>query len=262
MPVPPSPPAPPPGLMASAGDLIKDALLEIQAIAVGETPTAVEANDGLRVLNRMLDAWQAQRLAIFATQRQLLPLQIGVQTYQFGIGSPSGTGWNGPRPSRIDYCGIVYPSGAYPIELPMTMATESDWLQIPVKNIQSSLPQWVWDDQAFPFRNLNFWPIPNLSGLQVAIYNWVALQQFSDLTTQYGWPPAYLRAIIKNLALDLAPQYPGNPSQLLLAQAQQAMAILKSANQQPVLANTDPLLQNRRGTYNYYTDNANARGGF
>ena len=250
--------------MASSLDLIRDALLEIQAIAVGETPTAAEANDGLRVLNRMLDAWQAQRLAIFATARQLLPLTIGQQAYELGIGS-STVGWGIPRPSRIDYFGVLYPSGSYPIELPMIAYTESDWLQIPLKNTASSLPQGVWDDQGFPFRNLNFWPIPNLSGLQVALYNWVALQQFSDLRTQYGWPPAYLRAIVKNLAMDLLTQYPGSPVQLqvLAAQAAAALGLVKSSNVQPVLVNTDPMLQvGRRGVYNFYTDGANNRGGF
>lgn len=262
MPAPPAPPAAPAGLSASAGDLIRDALLEIQAIAVGELPTNAESQDGLRTLNRMLDAWQAQRLNVFATQRLLLPLQIGVQTYQLGSSSTTA-GWSIARPARIDYGGVVVTTEQpQPLEVALTAYTESDWLQIPVKAIESALPQGYWDDQGFPFRNISFWPIPNVSGLQFACYSWVALQQFSDLLTPYGWPPGYMEAIVKNLALRLAPQYPGNASQLLLVQAQQALAVLKSSNQQPVLANTDPALVPARGGYNWITDNANLRGGY
>jgi len=258
--VPPAPPPQPaPGLAMSANDIIASSLRLINAIAVGETPTAQEQSDALMVLNEMLDVWQAERLMIYAQQRQVFGLTIGQQAYQMGTGAPD---FNISRPASIDYYGIIINSGtSQPLELPLWVYTESDWQEIPVKSIQSSMPQGVWDDDGFPWRTLTFWPVPNASGVQVAIYNGVLLSQFTDATTKLQFPPAYLKCIRYNLAVDLAGEFPGQLTQAIVSQAASAKAIIKTQNLKPLPMRCDPMLVSPRGAYyNWKTDNANFRG--
>src|ERR1039458_5752289 len=110
----------------------------IGVIASGETPSAPEANDALMVFNQMLDAWNAERLAIFTTASNDFPLVIGQQAYTLG-----DTGnFNIQRPARISGMScILLNNPTNPLEFPITMYTVADWQEkLPVKDVNSSFP--------------------------------------------------------------------------------------------------------------------------
>ena len=192
----------------TALDIITSAMKKFQGVASGEDPTADEAQDGLDNLNDMMDAWQIERLMIYTVQRQVFNLTVLQQSYTCGPGGD----FNIPRPSRIDRMGIISLNNpSQPLELPLEYLTEAQWSMIPVKQILSSLPQRVWDDQGFPLRTLSFWCIPNVP-VAVAIYTWGVLGTFADLSTDYIFPPGYADALKFNLAFrwcgDFGPNMP------------------------------------------------------
>lgn len=257
----PVPPAAPPGLYVTSMSIIQGAMRLIGVLASGENPSAAEGSDALIILNQMIDVWQADRLKLYAEIRQVFPLTSGQQTYTMGI-DPSGNttaNFSVARPARIDKLSVLQiNSTPQPIELPLDYITYQQWADIPVKNVQSALPQQVWDDQQFPFRNLNFWPIPNTS-VDVAIYSWSAISQFADLgSTQYAFPPAYLLAIRYSLAEFLAPEYgaSGNPQMAMVVQkAQELREVIEVMNAPTIDLRVDPALMNEdQGLYNYYSD--------
>lgn len=244
----------PPGLTYSALDIIKAALRLIQVIDPLETPDSATAQDGLFALNQMVDSWNAQRLAIFTTARQLFNLNAGQQTYL--MGQSGTTDFNVPRPAKIEYMSVINLNNpVQPLELPLDYITEGQWREIPVKNIASALPQQVWDDQGFPNRTLNYWPVPNVP-LQTAIYTWTALTQFQDLTTLYTFPPAYAKALRYNLAIDLAAEFTsGNINPLVEQQAIASFAVVQSMNAPLLDLKTDPALwTTEHSLYNWITD--------
>src|SRR5205823_1907815 len=157
----------------TANDLIAFSLRLINVLASGEVPSGAEAADALVILNQMLESWSADRLEIFSVNRSaLFSLVAGQQTYLMGTGAAD---FNTPRPVVISRMGIIsQPSSSQPLELPLNYMTDDEWAMIPVKNVQSALPLNVWDDQNFPYRGLNFWPIPNVA-VSVVFYAWAAL---------------------------------------------------------------------------------------
>jgi hypothetical protein len=113
------------------------------------------------------------------------------------------------------------------------------------------LPTYVWDDQGFPFRGLNFWPIPNVND-QVTIYPWTALTEPSTLTTLIAQPPGYQQALRYNLAALLAAEFPPVPPQVLqmvVGIAAQSKAVVKAMNQPLVDLRVDPALTLVGGKY-------------
>lgn len=232
----------------------------IGATASGESISAAEASDGLTTLNSMLDQWNAERLMVFTSSRQVFSLVGGQQVYTMGTGGD----FNVPRPVKIDRMGIISLSNpAQPLELPIDYLTDAQWAGVPVKNIASTLPYEVWDDGGFPLRSLTFWVIPTVA-CQTAIYAWTALTEFTSLTTNLTFPPGYEKAIVYNLAVDLAPEYgdgSGLPA-LVEATAKEAKGIVKALNIPIVDLQCDVALVNPRGAaYNYKTDMpAGARG--
>ena len=236
----------------NGGDLIASSLRLIGVLASGETPTGAESSDALLIAQQMIDAWQAERMMIFTITISEFPLVPGQQTYTLGAGG----NFNIPRPARIERMSIVNLNNpAQPLELPLEMLNEQGWQElIPVKLIQSSLPQRVYDDQAFPLRNLNFWCIPNVA-VNTRIYYWTAISTFPDLTTDVTFPPAYLKAIRYNLAVDLAPEFGRSVPPEVAAQAVQTKAIVKNLNAPTLLSFADPAVVNPRGrVYNWLTD--------
>jgi hypothetical protein len=137
----------------------------------------------------------------------------------------------------------------------MDYLTKDQWAQIPVKNISSALPLKVWDDQGFPYRTLQVYPIPNVQ-VQLAIYAWQALTQFANLFTNLTFPPAYLKALRYNLAIELAPEFGVDqipPS--VIAMAASSKEKLYEMNLPLMDLRCDPMLVNpRNALYNWLSD--------
>lgn len=243
-----------PGLLVYASDIIKAALRSIGAYDPNEQPTAAEMQQSLFTANQMLDSWNAQRLMIYAINRVVLnPLTLK-QTYSVGPGGD----FNIARPPKIARVSVInIPSSTQPYEMPIPMLNEQEWQAIPVKNTVGALPINVWDDNQFPLRNLNFWPIPNVA-INFAIYPWQQLSLFADLNVSlYAFPPAYLRAIKFSLALELAPEFPGDDSKIALVSklAEQAVRVIKGFNKPSMQGSCDPAIVNLGAElYNWLTD--------
>jgi hypothetical protein len=221
-------------------------------LASSETFQPGEAGDALDVANGMLDAWSAQRLMIFTIARQVFTLNSGQQTYQMGTGAPD---FNVARPSKIENFGIItLANPSEPLELPLYSATKDEWAGIPVKNIPGALPTLVYDDSQFPYRNINLWPVPNVTTLQLAIYAWQSLASLA-LATNYTLPPGYYEALIYGIALRLATEWPGELTPQLEAAAAQSMKIVKTQNSVMYDLKCDPaLVSPAGGVYNWLSD--------
>lgn len=240
-------------------DLINSALRLVGALASGELPSAAESQDCLLIGQQMIDSWQAERLMVWSIQINTFPLVPLTQTYTLG----SGGTLNMPRPARIERIGIINLNNpAQPLELPLEYLTDAQWAAIPVKNIQSTLPQKVYDDQAFPLRNLNFWCVPTVA-VNVTIYSWNPLSTFPDFTTDVEFPPGYVEALRYNLAVRLLAEFPGNPvsAPMVMQLATESKARIKSLNIPLLDSYCDRMLVNSGpGFYNWLTDQPAGRG--
>ena len=227
MPVTPGTVTATPGTSTSAIEIIKKALRMIKVLAPGEEPTGAEGADALIDLNQMIDGWNAEQLMIYTTNIQEFPFTPGKQVYTLG---PAGD-WDTARPARLwGVSVVILANPSAPLEIPIDMLRDDEWQEkYPIKNIASTFPLSVYDDGAFPQRNLSFWPSP-VDQNDVRLYGWGALSQFADLTTVYSFPPAYLEAIKYNLALRLSDEWGGDLGQTIVAGAVASLARIKTMN--------------------------------
>jgi hypothetical protein len=234
--------------MATAFDVITSALRLTGVLADGETPSIDNANTGLSVFNDMLDAWNAERQAIFTTRSDDFPFVLNKQAYTLG----SGGDFSIPRPARIDgMSAILLTNPANPVEVPMVMWTTEEWQNVPVKQVNGSFPLGCYDDGGFPLRTLNFWPIPTDQSNKVRIYSWQALAA-QALTAAVSFPPGYAEAFRYNLAARLGAEFNAPPSSVVIALAQQGLARIKTMNAPELLLRSD-LAPDPTG-YNYRAD--------
>ena len=230
--------------------IIKSAMRKVNALATGEEPSAEESADALEILNDMVDTWNAERLSIFTIDRNEYSLVVGQQVYTYGAGGD----FSAARPARIERAGILSLNNpVQPLELPLEILDYDGWAGIPVKNLGSALPSKLYDDGAFPLRNLSFWPFPNASIVKVAFYVWEALTSF-DLGTDHTFPPGYARAIRYGLALDLAPEFGVPVPAAVAALAISSKAVISSMNLPAPVMRCDPAVVGTRGVYDWRTD--------
>lgn len=236
--------------MANAFDIITSALRLVGVLASDEEPSIGDANQGLSVLNDMIDSWNAQRLAIFTTESNDFPFVLGQQSYTLGTGG----NFNIPRPARIEaMSAILLNNPANPIEVPITMVSTEFWqTQIPVKVVDSSFPLICYDGGEFPLRVLNFWPIPTTEPNSVRIYSWQALTAPPKLDSVVAFPPGYAEAFRYNLAVRMGAEFAAPASSVVVTLALQSLATVKTMNA-PDLELRSDLAPNPAG-WNYKAD--------
>lgn len=229
----------------NALDLISSSFRLINVFASGEPIPAADASDALSALNQMIDSWQTERMLIFTLTINEYPLVPGQQVYTLG---PGGN-FNATRPARIERMSIVnLANPSQPLELPIEMLSDEDWQTVPVKVITSTLPLYVYDDGAYPLRNLSFYPVPQVL-VNTRIYVWSAVNSFPDLNTDVEFPPGYFKALRYNLALDLAGEWSATVPPTVLAQALESKAKIKILNAPKVQSGIDAALVDPEGGY-------------
>jgi len=251
--VPPGTPTAP-GLYQSGNDFIKQALRMNNILASGTEPDANDLSDSMIVLNQMMDAWNAENLMIYTTRIDDFPLVVGQQTYTLG----SGGNFNIQRPASIERTSIMLLNNpSFPLEVTIPRYTTQDWQEnVPLKLVPSTFPLLVYDDGAFPYRNLNFWPIPQVIN-NFRLYSWNPLSTFADSATKYAFPPGYAEAIAFSLAARIAVNF-GKPIDPAIAiGAEQALLRIKSVNVPDDVLRCDDAVSSKQGaigSHNYRTE--------
>lgn len=242
-----------PGTRVTALDLIKSSLrlLNVLDAEIGESPSASMSQDALSTLNQMIDAWNAEHLMIYTELENTFTLVPSQQTYTMGAGGD----FNIARPSSLDMAFIIQLGNpSQPLETEIPIYTDRQWANIPVKNIFSTLPLGVYDDKAFPLRNLSFFPIPSVT-VQCKFWTWASLSMAQSLTTVMYFPPGYQEAFRFNLAPRLAPEYKVATPIEVAAYAVESKARVKSANMAPIDMQSDSaVLSNPAGFYDWRSD--------
>lgn len=211
-------------------DLIKSSLRLINAIAVGETPSASETQDSLMVLNDMLESWSTQNLAVFASQTQTFTFVPGQATYTIG---PAGD-FNGNRPIQVEDGYTSYQG----IDYPLVAIDDDCYNQIPLKTQQNIIPCYVRYEPTFPLGSLTFWPIPQ-EATTVTLTSNLEFTVLPNSATVISYPPGYSRAIRYCLAVDLAGEFGLPLPQIVADVARSAKSTIMRVNKRSPIAMFD-----------------------
>ena len=221
----------------TATQFIYIALRQIGQLRQGQAASVSQNNDGLTLLNNMLEEWSTERTNIFTIGTAAYSLTTTQNVYPIG---PTATApFAVPRPIKIERAGIlvVNPNGSGTVRFPLQLLSEHEWDAIAVKISSSPIAEKLYSDNAFPNANLYLLPIPTWgSGTapKIELSTWAALTQFPDLTTDEEFPPGYAEAIQFNLCLKLVGTYPEALSsaqlQDLAANATASKAAIRALN--------------------------------
>lgn len=214
--------------MTTVRDLIYGSLKDLGAIGVEETPSAAEAEDGLVVLNQLIQTWQTERLVVYAQRQQEFTYPVtGQESYTLG---PSGD-LVGQRPVRIE---AALNRDANGNDYWFYVAKDySDYAQIITKNVSAQLQAILYYDPTLvdgENGTLYLWPTPSDSSYHLVLWDWYTVAEFASLDDVIQLPPGYERALRTNLAVELSPRYGRNLMPALTAMAVSSKAQIKRTN--------------------------------
>ena len=250
-------------------DIINQAFLNLEAIAVGESITSAEQTDAFLRLNQLIASLSTEGATVYTETLKTFSSSAGVDHYTLGAGgtwdstvraqkvvawkATSGLFVSGGAPvdfAAFDTAAHAAAQGfiqaaqqAYALEAetaakiitamaPFFQTPTFTWPTIALSN--AAVPMVLGADTAWPLANVRIFPAP-ASAASVELTYWVPLTAFTAVSDAVSLPPGFEQMLHSNLAVVLYPQYPragGIPPELAaLAQNSKAAIIQQNSGQ-------------------------------
>lgn len=241
--------------MATALDVITDALQMLGVYDPNETLTDADAQTGLSVLNDMLDSWSNESLTTFAWLTNSFPLVANQQSYTVG---PGGN-FNTTRPLQIlTGPGTCFIRDTNSNDYPVDVVAQDVWNLIGLKDNTSDIPDTLFYDPQFPLGIINMFPVPIIT-YTLFFSSQLQLADLPLITTPISLPPGYKLALGTNLAVALKPYFAdGNLDPIIIERAAKSLGNIKRTNMREIVAVYDSEIVSRTSpTYNIYRDRSN-----
>jgi hypothetical protein len=202
--------------MTTARQIITRAMQRNGILTKQEQPSADEASDALDTLNELLSSWTNEGALVHSLTSESFTLSGGVGTYTIGTGLTLNT----VSPLLIKEAHIRIDS----IDYPLTIIGDDDYNRIPLKTVTGITSSLNYNN-GFPSGNIRLFPVP------AGAYTLYLLSEkpLTDLTldTVLSLPAGWKRAVIANLAMEIAPDYGIPVTQELLMIAKDSLASIR-----------------------------------
>lgn len=205
--------------MTTARDIVKAAHRKINILGQGSTLTAEEANDGLEAMNDMIASWSTQKALIFTETKETFNL-TGALSYTIG----SGQDFDTTIPRSILSAYATYAGYDHPVQV----IDANEFASISDKDL-SGVPTQLYFDSNYPTATIYLYPI-NYGGTTLTLISLKPLTEFASLDTVYSMPPEYKRALIHNLAVEIAPEFEREASTTVKRIAKQSLDWVRQQN--------------------------------
>lgn len=180
-------------MQIAAVDLVADILREIRVLNAIDVANAADTAYVLRKVNRLIDLWNAKRLAIYAVETVTFNLTIGLSPHTIG---PTGTVVVSSRPVSIEPSGLSWQQNG--INTPITYRDMTWWAEQRLPDLTLSFPTDMAYNPAWPNGELYFWPVPS-AATEVNLQVRLVLAEVTETTT-LDLPPGYTEALILTAA--------------------------------------------------------------
>jgi hypothetical protein len=240
----------------TVGDLIRSSLRKIGVLAAGEPLPAHEGDDALEVFVQMVDAWTNETLLIPVVSVVTHQLTNNVSEYTIGI-------YPEPKPVPLPTNHIETARPEKILSAFIRDQHETDYIleQIDVntfsrisRKTNGSRPSLFYVREGWPLNEIIFASVPYADEtLHLEVIQPLSeVLPAASLTEVINLPPGYERALIYNLAMELAPEWGKEISAVVATNAVEGKKWLKRNNYRPLVSGMDRAVATQRkgiGTY-------------
>lgn len=225
--------------MTTARTIIKRAMQDNGVLTKGENPSADEANDALDALNALIDSWSNFSANIYSRALETFSL-TSAASYLIGAGQT----WNTTRPVQI----VDAYTTIGTIDYPLSIINQEQYDSISFK-ANAGIPQYLVYNNAYPYGTVTLYPTP-AGPTSITLLSEKPITTFATLDTSASLPQGWERALVKNLAMELTPQYGQRVTPELAQAAKESLGAIKLSVIRARPVNSSPSV---RTTNNVYT---------
>ena len=238
----------------SVKSLLDAALRKLGLVGAGEQADPNEYADALSTLRMMLDTWSTENLLLPYSTTERFDLTAGKSTYAMGIGGD----WVTVRPEEIEMIRVlegdrthllrrvalneIARQGTIEAGRPTAYIAQADALFhfVEFDRVPQSGVVLVTTKSPFNVQALDNFDKRYEDGPEVIYPSGMTL---TGIQTPITFPSGYWSALVHNLAVWLAPEYPGvTVSPVVAGLAAEGTRLIKRRNQQPLVMLCDPVL--------------------
>lgn len=216
--------------MPTAGDIITKALQKIEVLGEGETASGQKADDCLDALNAMLDSWSLDKAMVYLFQSESFAWGSGVSSRTIGATGNFAT----VRPIEVL---DAFMRDANNQDYPLAVWGSQRYDEIFQKTL-AGWPRVLYYEPSYPNGTLRVVEVPQ-QDFTIYLRTRKQFTRFSGLSTDVELPVGYERALIFNLAVEVAPDYNKLPSDVVNDIAQGSKELIRRANLPEVVADYD-----------------------
>lgn len=242
--------------MATVQTIGENALIEIGVLQPGETPSAALASIVLLWVQRMIDAWAANRLTLSLQLRTVFTMPSGSSSIQIG----SGAAVDIVRPMWIDTVNYIIPGSSPAVEEPIGQMDQDGFAALSIKALPSALPiqSFYQTNLTDAYGTLFLWPQVS-QDVEIVIYSPQAVGVPATLNSVLIGPPGYSDAFHYQLAERLVAPTGAQMPPTLPQMAMRAWTTMTRPNITPGVLSVDACLTPQSGAgYNILSDTTNA----
>lgn len=210
--------------MTTATKLINQALGLLGVRTAADAVSGADATIALERLNTMLDAWKAESLFAYATEK--VTGSLPANTQQRTIGPTGQLVLASGRPIRIEE-GSTFSVDS--LDYSMRGISEAEFESTSLDSVASLGPEVFFYNPTFPNGTIKFYPL-STETVTLSLIVLVQVGTFATLTTNIDLAPGYERAIVYSLAEEVAPDFERNPPDSVVRTARNARRAIKLVN--------------------------------
>jgi hypothetical protein len=211
--------------MTTARTIVIDALDLIMVHAAEEPLTAHQEQQGLRILNDLVQSASLEQFFIYYTPAVVVDWPVGKSVLTWGIG---GEIVATPRPVQLSDIATRY-EPIVQASYPLTVLPIASFRLLTYPGRTGDPLQAISYASNYPLGELYAYPIPT-SPVQVTVYPWLILRQWPGFDDEIALPPGYERWAKAALACELAPYYDKEASSLVQGIRMEARDNIKTVN--------------------------------
>jgi len=205
-------------MTTTARKIITKAMLKIGVLVKSEVPDDDEANDALDALNALIDSWSNYADNITTRVRETFTLPTSA-SMTIGVGQTLNT----TRPTQIVDAYVSQGEVDYPVQI----VNQEQYDSVSFKTIQGR-PCYLSYNNGYPTGKIDVYPVSDGS-YTLTILSEKAIVGFDTLDTELNLPNGWERALVYNLALELAPEYGQQPDASIVKIAGVALGAIRLA---------------------------------
>lgn len=206
-------------MTTTARDIVEAAARKIHVMGRGQTLSADEAKSGFEALNDMLATWSIEGGYVVSDVDETFSL---TNATSFTI----GTGGDFDTEVPYDINTVFISAGG--IDYYLRRIGQQEYAQIALKNT-GAIPDVYYFNYGYPIATITLYPVATPL-YTITINSYKRITEFTNLTSDINLPPEYRRALIYNLAVELAPDYEKEPSPTVMRLAAESKDAVFAAN--------------------------------